>query len=119
MTDLSTLELHFSGHETFPLRNMWLKRVCDQADQDGRIAKSVFTDEEAIVRFGVGKNMVSSMKHWALATGMILDENSSKYYRLSSLAKKIFAVDGLDPFSENIATTWLLHWQLGKVRTSS
>lgn len=88
MTDLSTLELHFSGHETFPLRNMWLKRVCDQADQDGRIAKSVFTDEEAIVRFGVGKNMVSSMKHWALATGMILDENSSKYYRLSSLAKK-------------------------------
>ncbi|WP_041457452.1 DUF4007 family protein [Pantoea ananatis] len=112
MTDLDNIELHFSGHETFPLRNMWLKRVYDQADIHGLVDKSIFADESAIVRFGVGKNMVSSMKHWAIATGMLQEYKDSKYFELSMLAKLLFSDNGLDPYSENIATTWLLHWQL-------
>jgi len=62
---------HFSGHETFPLRQTWLKKVFDQKIDGNRIKKSVFTDEGAIARFGVGKNMVASMRHWALATSLI------------------------------------------------
>ena len=44
---------HFSGHETFTLRQMWLKKVFDQKTEANRIKKSVFTDEESIARFGV------------------------------------------------------------------
>ena len=51
---------HFSGHETFPLRQMWLKKVYDQAVGDGVIHKSSFSDERAIDDFGVGKNVSCS-----------------------------------------------------------
>ena len=42
----------FSGHETFPLRQLWLKKAFD-AVQDrpyfGEAPKHIFADEEAIV----------------------------------------------------------------------
>lgn len=100
---------HFSGHETFPLRQMWLKKAYDQAN--GRlIRKSIFTDENAIVAFGVGKNMVASIRHWALACGVIYE--ASEGFRISSLAAEILHDDGLDPYAENPSTAWLAHWQL-------
>lgn len=102
---------HFSGHETFTLRQMWLKKVFDQKTEDNRIKKSVFTDNESIARFGVGKNMVASIRHWALATNLIVEKQSDDY-ELSATAKKIFANDGLDPYSENPSTAWFVHWQL-------
>ena len=102
---------HFSGHETFTLRQMWLKKVFDQKTANNRIKKSVFTDNESIARFGVGKNMVASMRHWALATNLI-SEGRPDEYELSSAAQEIFSDDGLDPYSENPTTAWYVHWQL-------
>jgi hypothetical protein len=102
---------HFSGHETFTLRQMWLKKVFDQKTAANRIKKSVFTDDESIARFGVGKNMVASMRHWALATNLI-SEGRSDDYELSLTAQKIFSNDGFDPYSENPTTAWFVHWQL-------
>jgi len=102
---------HFSGHETFTLRQMWLKKVFDQKTANNRIKKSVFTDNESIARFGVGKNMVASMRHWALATNLI-SEGRPDEYELSSAALEIFSDDGLDPYSENPTTAWYVHWQL-------
>ncbi len=102
---------HFSGHETFTLRQMWLKKVFDQKTEDNRIKKSVFSDDESIARFGVGKNMVASMRHWALATNLI-KEGRSDDYELSPIAQKIFSNDGFDPYSESPTTAWFVHWQL-------
>lgn len=102
---------HFSGHETFTLRQMWLKKVFDQKTEANRIKKSVFTDDESIARFGVGKNMVASMRHWALATNLI-SEGRSDDYELSLSAQNIFSNDGFDPYSENPTTAWFVHWQL-------
>lgn len=108
---------HFSGHETFPLRQMWLKKAYDCANTDGIIEKSVFTNEEAITKFGVGKNMVASIKHWALACEIIKEEDNK--FKLTEFAKKIFDNNGLDPYSEHPATTWLIHWQLAGRGTRS
>ena len=66
----------FSGHETFPLRYGWLKKVHDavrENEQQGVDGKQVFSSEDAIARFGVGKNMVASMRYWALAAGMLAE----------------------------------------------
>ena len=101
---------HFSGHETFPLRQMWLKKAFEQAVNDGLIRKSTFTDESAIAAFGVGKNMVSSIRHWALACGVMFEEGNS--FRVGGLAKEILKDGGLDPYAENPSTAWLAHWQL-------
>ena len=59
----------FSGHETFALRAGWPKKAYDAAAEDA----AVFSGDAAIARFGVGKNMVRSIRHWALAAG-VLDE---------------------------------------------
>lgn len=102
---------HFSGHETFPLRQMWLKKAFDCARSDWTVPKSAFSDESAIAEFGVGKNMVASIKHWALACD-VLREETHDAFAVSPLARQIFGDDGLDPYSENPTTAWLVHWWL-------
>ena len=58
----------FSGHETFPCRYTWLpKAVCGLQEDPG-----LFSDEnEAMVRLGVGKNMVRAIRFWAEAAEVI------------------------------------------------
>jgi hypothetical protein len=102
--------VHFSGHETFPLRQMWLKKAFERMIDGGLIKKSTFTDESAIAAFGVGKNMVSSIRHWALACGIMFEDGEG--YRVGGLAMEILRDGGLDPYAENPTTAWLAHWQL-------
>lgn len=101
---------HFSGHETFPLRQMWLKKAFEQAVDGGRILKSTFSDEAAIASFGVGKNMVASIRHWALACGVMRESDGE--FRVGALASEILRDGGLDPYAESASTAWLAHWQL-------
>ena len=101
---------HFSGHETFPLRQMWLKKAFEQAVDGGRILKSTFSDEAAIASFGVGKNMVASIRHWALACGVMRELEGE--FRVGGLASEILRDGGLDPYAESASTAWLAHWQL-------
>lgn len=102
--------VHFSGHETFPLRQMWLKKAFERASDGGLIKKSIFTDEAAMTVFGVGKNMVSSIRHWALACGVMWEDGDC--FRVGNLATEILKDGGLDPYAENPTTAWLAHWQL-------
>ena len=103
-----------SGHETFPLRYGWLKKAFDAVSStEGRSDnRSVFTGEDAIAHFGVGKNMVSSMRHWATAAGVIKDI-PDEGIRITDFGALMFADrDGIDPYMENPATSWLVHWHL-------
>ena len=104
----------FSGHETFPLRYGWLKKAFDaiQAAEDQDDNRSVFSGEDAIARFGVGKNMVSSMRHWAVATGIIKEATDKNRLVTTALGQRLFGTDGLDPYMEDPATSWLVHWHL-------
>jgi hypothetical protein len=101
----------FSGHETFPLRYGWLKKAVDAIHAAGEDANSanVFSDD-AIARFGVGRNMVRSMRHWAKFAGIISDDGGS--LSVSPLGEKLFGSKGLDPYMEHPATLWLIHWHL-------
>lgn len=103
----------FSGHETFPLRYGWLKKAFDEvhATEEQGENKWVFLREDSIARFGVGKNMVASMRHWATATGMI-EEATGQCLKTTQLGRKLLNKRGLDPFMEHPATLWLVHWQL-------
>jgi len=96
----------FSGHETFPLRYGWLKKAFDAVDKDR--TKTVFSSEDAIARFGVGKNMVTSMRHWAFACGVIDKDRLEP----TSVGSMIFGEHGLDPYMEYPSTLWLIHWFL-------
>ena len=102
-----------SGHETFPLRYGWLKKAFDAVSEvaETKPKSSIFLADDAIARFGVGKNMVASMRHWALAAGIIKDSGGRAY--TTALGVRLFNDDiGLDPFMEDPATAWLIHWNL-------
>ena len=101
-----------SGHETFPLRYGWLKKAFDAVKlaQVNGDSTSVFAAEDAIARFGVGKNMVASIRHWATAAGII--EEASGRPISTQLGRLLFDDDGYDPYMENPSTSWMIHWQL-------
>lgn len=98
----------FAGHETFPLRLLWLKKAYD-AVGDGAEART-FQEQDAIARFGVGRNMAASMRYWALATGYFVERD--KMIFATALGARILSDEGLDPYLEQAATVWLAHWHV-------
>jgi hypothetical protein len=101
----------FAGHETFPLRQLWLRKAYDAVDRYGAIApRSVFSEPDAIVTFGVGKNMVAAIRHWGLACNVIIEVKSG--YSLGPVGVALFGSKQLDPYFESPATAWLVHWLL-------
>ncbi|HEY1707225.1 MAG TPA: DUF4007 family protein [Rhizomicrobium sp.] len=105
----SAFKGQFSGHETFPLRHLWLRKAFDAVERGPD--RTVFTEPDAIVRFGVGKNMAIAIRHWALACGVIEEQED----RLvpSALGQSLFGGDRpWDPYMERAATAWLIQWQV-------
>jgi hypothetical protein len=92
---------------------MWLKKAYDQAKSGGLILKSTFTDDNAIAEFGVGKNMVGAIRHWALACNVMTEEGAPLgAFKVTEAANAILSDGGLDPYSENPTTAWYAHWWL-------
>ena len=94
--------LLFSGHETFHCRQFWLKKGFDFL-----VEEKSFTDPEAVVDLGVGKNMVGSIRFWLKAFDILGEKGD-----LNQWAKNLFANDGWDPFLEDEGSLWLLHFKL-------
>ena len=104
----------FSGHQSFPFRNTWLtKGVLGCARRP-----SVFKGDDALVVFGVGKNMVDSIKYWCLATRVLerdpeIKNNRGYFLRPTPLGNRLFIEHGgWDRYLEDEGTLWLLHWLL-------
>ena len=103
------LPFSFSGHETFPLRVSWLKKAVEAVHDDS----DIFRSDEAIAEFGVGKNMVRSIRHWGIATGVLKAHPTVRYeYAVDDFGEYLFGEEGKDQFCEDPATLWLLHWKL-------
>ncbi len=60
--------------------------------------------------------MVRSIHHWCQATQLIkgagIGVNRRREFILTELGDRIFAADGLDPYLEDMATLWIIHWKL-------
>jgi hypothetical protein len=103
------------GHETFAFRNGWLKKGIDAVIANNQ----VFTEENAPVTLGVGKNMVRSIKHWCLAAGLleaIDDLGRSHPFQPTWLASNLLVDGGWDPYFEREGSLWLIHWQIATNR---
>ena len=99
----------FAGHQTFALRSAWLKKGLDEL----RTNAHIFADEDALVKLGVGKNMVSAIRHWLLATKLAATttERSGDLYPTELGTALLLGNEG-DPYLEDPATLWLLHWNI-------
>ena len=113
-TTSDKIKASFSGHETFPFRYAWLKKGVDAV----RGKPIIFTDDNATITLGVGKNMVRSIHHWCQVSRLIefggMDLNNRRRFVPTDFGNIIFADDGFDPYLEDVATLWLIHWQLAK-----
>lgn len=110
-----TLPIELGGHESFPFRYSWPKKAVDQVSDN----PGVFTDRSAVVAFGVGKNMVRAIRHWALALCVVSDSVQSEQTHGKAtlleptiIGRSLFSDNGWDPYIERIGTSWLLHWYL-------
>lgn len=110
ITNSDIIKYTFSGHDSFQCRQLWLKKGYDFVKNNHS-----FNDEEAVVKLGVGKNMVSSIRYW-MKSFNIIDYKDN----LTEFGIKLFDnEDGYDPFLEDDASLWLLHYQLVKTKLAS
>lgn len=108
-SEAAVLRYSFSGHETFPLRYTWLPKAVsalgDYPDLFGR--------DDAIGVLGVGKNMVRSIRHWADAVDVVEQGERPGTWQPTEFGIKLFGgAEAWDPYFEDPATAWLLHWKL-------
>ncbi|SEH04935.1 DUF4007 family protein [Candidatus Venteria ishoeyi] len=60
---LKPRQITFGRHQTFPLRFGWLSKGFQSLLEN----PGIFSDEDATIKLGVGKNMVESIKYWLQA----------------------------------------------------
>ena len=96
----------FSGHQTFPLRIAWIPKAVSELVQ-GRDPLTNF--DEGITKLGLGKNMVEALRCWIEA--FQIANRVDGRWSLTPIGKFIFhPEEGLDPYLEDVSTSWLLHW---------
>ncbi len=100
--NLNRKKTTFGRHESFALRYGWLTKGYN-AYVDG-----VSFGDDATVELGVGRNMVNAIKYWLKASQVVGADD-----QLTALGHTIFHLEtGYDPYLEDEATIWLLHWLL-------
>lgn len=117
LLDRPDAKLQFAGHETFPCRYGWLKKSYDAVKTSVRSGQddgwNIFNPNLAISEFGVGKNMVASMRHWSLACGVLeVHARRGKLDLLSATPLGDLIFGHGDPYLEKPSSLWLLHWRL-------
>jgi Protein of unknown function (DUF4007) len=100
-------QFRFSGHETFACRFAWLPKAYQFAKSH---PDQWSNDEKAMVDLGIGKNMVRSLRFWAVAAGLV--RTFSGKPTITAFGELVFGKNGLDPYIEHPATPWLIHWKI-------
>lgn len=96
------MKISFSGHETFVCRQFWLKKGFEHL-----LGKRSFNDDDAVVHLGVGKNMTTSIKFWLRGFNIVTEEDV-----VTPFGAYLF--EGKDPYLEDTASLWLLHYSIIK-----
>lgn len=104
------LKFTFSGHDSFPCRQLWLKKGYDFVKEG-----QSFNSEDAVVNLGVGKNMVLAIRYWMKVFNVIDSKDNPTDFGTKLFDEKT----GYDPYLEDEASLWLLHYQLVKTGLAS
>jgi len=100
----------FSGHETFALRYNWLSKILKADSDTSAVAVGAIAPmETAMMRYGVGKNMVYSMCHWSSLCDVAHVDTEKFEFTPTDFGKFIAECD---PHLENLGTIWAVHWHV-------
>lgn len=97
------VKIRLQGHEKFALREGWINKALKILPDNG----DAFTRKDATDLFGIGSNMVKSLRYWMRVFGLT---NTS--------GTELSEVGGLiaecDPYLENPLTLWIMHSNIAK-----
>ena len=101
----------FSGHQTFVFRYGWLEKGVQGVEEH----PDLFARDDALVLLGVGKNMVDSIRHWCQVAQLVqpstgTEKNAVRHLQPTGIAKHLLLTGLWDPFLEDDASLWLIHW---------
>ena len=97
-------KIKMKGHESFSIREGWLTKGLIEVSANSK----VFSEKDQTDIFGIGTNMVKSLKYWLIATKLI-EETKKNEYQLSELGNLIFQYD---KYIEKKFTLFLIHTNL-------
>lgn len=103
---MEKVKIRLQGHEKFTLREGWLTKGLVQVEKNPK----VFQGKEGTDIFGIGNNMVKSLRYWLKAFGLTMDRNREGTI-LTTLGKLILKYD---KYFEINFTLWLLHSNISK-----
>lgn len=106
MVTNTKIKIRLQGHEKFALRDGWLTKGLSIIDK----RPDAFLGSEGPDLFGIGNNMVKSLRYWMKAFKLI-EENPGAGAKLSELGKIILQND---VYLEKNFTLWILHSQIAK-----
>jgi hypothetical protein len=107
----ASITFKFSGHQTFAFRYGWLEKGVRGVEE----YPALFFRDDALVILGVGKNMVESIRHWCQVAQLIepgpdAGKNTARSLQPTKIARKLLLDGDWDPFLEDDASLWLIHW---------
>lgn len=98
----------FSGHESFACRYGWIPKLYEAVIEDPDLFAS---DDHAILRLGLGRNMVKSLRFWGEA--LRLTQRNGREVHVTEFARMLLDPRvGQDPYLETPGALWRLHWTL-------
>ncbi|MEA1052167.1 DUF4007 family protein [Lamprobacter modestohalophilus] len=95
----------FGRHATFPLRYAWLTKGFRAMERNLRIFSE---PERAMIELGVGRNMVTAIQYWLQVTRIA--DFTGESPRITLLGRALLDDHWGDPYLEDEATLWILHW---------
>lgn len=96
-------KFRFKGNESFAIRNGWFEKALYVINENPD--KNVLSNKDGVHYLGVGSNMVTAIRYWLRAAGIIDDKSSELTEFGNQILKK-------DAFFENEGTWWLIHYNL-------
>ncbi len=106
MANKNEISIKLQGHEKFPLRDGWLNKGIIMVDKN----PNAFQGKNGPDIFGIGNNMVKSLRYWLKAFGLI-EEKVGKGAFLTETGRLILEND---PYFEDYFTLWILHSYIAK-----
>ena len=100
------IKFKLQGHEKFSLREGWINKALMTIPD----IPDVFLKKDSTDIFGIGSNMVKSLRYWMRAFGLTI-ENGSAGTELTEIGRLIAEYD---PYLENPFTLWIMHSFIAK-----
>ena len=97
------VKIRLQGHEKFALREGWINKALKLLPENS----DAFTRKDATDLFGIGSNMVKSLRYWMRVFGLT-DISGTELSEVGELIAKY------DPYLEKIFSLWIMHSYISK-----